>query len=1426
MTNGKNVLFGRVAVDLQLVADAEVHPVLQDHLDRPEDEFAQALVQADLLSEIDSARVRAVVARLLERHQGDAARALAELEAGSDGNAPEPDQMVTLAAAPAAWRTLSESTNLVPEDVSERYVDPVEHDRGGMGRILIVRDERMNRTIAMKELAPALRTDDATLAGETPRRISAFEVQRFLREARITGSLEHPSIVPVYEVGRRADGSHYYTMKLVRGRSLFHAIHECKALRERLKLLPHVIDLCQAIAYAHDKGIIHRDIKPSNVMVGAFGETVVIDWGLARVMDQEDPFAADLGTFTETQLAGRPEDPRLTTAGLPVGTPHYMAPEQAEGRMSEVGPRSDVYALGVVLYEVLTGTTPFTGTTSRVVLQKVRVGQPPSVHAHEPGIPPELAAICARAMARQPNQRYPSAAELADDLTRFTTGALVKGYEYTTGELVRHYYRKNRALCNSAIAATAVILVVAIAAYVNILNANHRERLQRLAADAARTEAEGSAYRANIQLAANHVDLQAFDQATALLLEQPPALRNLEWGLLFEQCNQDHTTNGDQEADVDRIWTAPGGRLLSLSIQDELVVRACPDLAPLHRFPLNLVVGATVALSTDGAWLAVGRVDGLLQLYNFQNYSPVHEFSRPGISFDSVAFSGDGALLASGTSDGKLLLWNCSTGELTREIDAHDAACQVFGVSRNGDLAITSDRSGRTVVWDIANGQIEREFIGYGPSLSRNLDRFALRSGHVVQVHELESGKRLFESPELQGEPLQPVLSPSGLLVAAIVDDGVMRLWDVESGRPVATVQDDNVTRILAFSPDSELIALAANPHEIRIFRTKDGLQIAALQGHSKWIRAGAFSDDGRMFYSCAGEAAIKAWQIPPANSPAAAGTTPRIAALVAASDAPVIAAASPNGIVHFLDAETFQPSLTVAAYDATQYTPIDINAKGDEAVAALGIKTAQILSLPDGEIVSQWNGSPGRIRALAYCQNGRTVATLGGGNSVYLWDRASGRDVLRLDGHTDKVMALAVLPSGDRIVTGDLAGRILLWDVATGTIKQELRAGGAAVTALACSPDGLSVAAAYANEGAELHTITFPPRTIRLSVSGVQFSTLSYSPDGMRLLGLTKLDGYKLWDTRTGQQMAVRTQPKWDFTASLLLDSARDRILAGDSKSSVQVTPVFPKSLYNARSIEPETLASYKRSRVQAAWPQPILSRFVVALTPTAVVEEALGRLDQLGEVRPGELYTEPGANPLARLGLIPGDSVTKLDGAPCPDRQRFSAGLESFAHRPESAPASLRIALARDGAEVTIEHRRVSVVSTRKVVEVTRAQARAALANTQALLLSQQKFLTDYSRKLDNGQGAGLDGPDALDGIWLPPTSTGKEDLDLAALGLGEQDHIMAINGDAVTSYAQLVDVVARALIAVETGFTGEVRLRVTRDRFQILDLTWSVV
>lgn len=368
----------------------------------------------------------------------------------------------------------------------ERYEFGEAFAAGGLGVVRRGHDRRLGRVIAIKELL----------------RDSPEAARRFALEAAITARLQHPSIVPLYDLGWQGEGKPYYCMKLVDGESLEAKIAATTQLSERLRLLEHAIAVADAIAYAHAQRILHRDIKPANVLVGRFGETVVIDWGLAK--DLSNQLATPPQDSAALPLPSTGSD--LTERGTVMGTLRYMSPEQAEG--GSVDERSDVYSLGALLYHMLAGKAPY-GDVREGLVARVLLGELPGLRTLDPAIPEELAAITQRAMARLPADRYASAAAFAEDLRRFATGRMVEAHEYSLGEVFGRWARRHR------VSLSASALTIAAVAGVGVF-AGMRVYAEQARADAAAREAAAQAERSE-QLAFEQAVIAEQERASEVL---------------------------------------------------------------------------------------------------------------------------------------------------------------------------------------------------------------------------------------------------------------------------------------------------------------------------------------------------------------------------------------------------------------------------------------------------------------------------------------------------------------------------------------------------------------------------------------------------------------------------------------------------------------------------------------------------------------------------------------------------------------------------------------------------------------------------------------------------------------------------------------------------------------------------------------------
>lgn len=343
---------------------------------------------------------------------------------------------------------------------------------GGIGRVILAFDKKIERNVAIKELQLERLhgNKDVVLA-------------RFVREAKVTGQLEHPGIVPIYELRTKEDGTFFYVMRYIHGITLLDAVNKCltpspeTSFRSRLKYLDNFVSICDAVGYAHSKKIVHRDLKLSNVIIGEFGETVILDWGLAKHYEKE---GADEHFEVSAHKTGEGEnDEELTRTGVLLGTPSYMAPEQADSEKGELRPSTDVYSLGVILYMILTGLRPYK-EKGRKILEPLLGDDPsPSPRVHGEFIPAELVAICEKAMKKDQRERFQNAAEMAKELKEYRAGRLVSVYAYTRMELLKRFIARNKLV----IAATTAIIMAVIAGSVFAVRYAVEARRARLAAE-------------------------------------------------------------------------------------------------------------------------------------------------------------------------------------------------------------------------------------------------------------------------------------------------------------------------------------------------------------------------------------------------------------------------------------------------------------------------------------------------------------------------------------------------------------------------------------------------------------------------------------------------------------------------------------------------------------------------------------------------------------------------------------------------------------------------------------------------------------------------------------------------------------------------------------------------------------------------------
>ena len=670
------------------------------------------------------------------------------------------------------------------------------------------------------------------------------------------------SILPSSTSTKRAvspDGRQFYAMKMVTGRPLDRVIEETPAFDERLALLRRVVPVFEAVAFAHHKGVIHRDLKPANVIIGEFGETVVIDWGLAKELGDDvptatavarpDPSGRSEAQGTGADVAQGSRESNLTMAGSVMGTPAYMPPEQARGE--EIGKTADVYALGAMLYHLLAGRPPYSARSADTLIRKLLEGPPPPLDQTEAGIPADLLSIVNKSMARNPSERYRDAGGLMEEVSRFEAGQLVASHHYTPAEMAARFLKRHRA---PVAIATISLLLMVVGATISVRRILEREE----AARRAQAVAEARSDELRLEQARSSLDTDPL-QAVAWLKEIEDLTPLLAESRLVAA---DAVSRGlPQTLWEGQSWvnaTAVRDERILLGTEDGVVAIVHPDGSGTlelgsHDGPVSRVI-----LSRRGQMLSSG-LDGKIR---FWGPNPKVLSGHPGPIRD-MALSADERWLATGGDDGIARLWELSTGGRI-DLPGHEAPIVDVAFSSDGRWLATASHDRTARIWEVAG---PRRSVLRGHTQEVTGVTFSPDGGCITTASEdrsirwwevLGEDRGIFRGHE-KATMQARFLSPGSILSGS--DDGTSRIWDMRGASLRVHRGHTSYISDLAVSADERWLASASYDNSVGIWSLSSG-QGRFLRGHRGVVTSVNFSADGRSIYSSSRDGTIRAWPI------------------------------------------------------------------------------------------------------------------------------------------------------------------------------------------------------------------------------------------------------------------------------------------------------------------------------------------------------------------------------------------------------------------------------------------------------------------------------------------------------------------------------------------------------------------------------------
>ena len=1008
----------------------------------------------------------------------------------------------------------------VGRTVNATYEILGELGRGGMGVVYKARQLRLNRFVALKMI----------LAGS---HAGVEQLARFRAEAETLAPLQHTNIVQVFEVGE-LDGHPYFSLEYVEGGSLAEKLGGTpQSARQTAALMEQ---LARAMHFAHLRGIVHRDLKPANILLAAANVPAAVGPAgkdrsatNAVMIAEPAPLTAFTPKITDFGLAKNLEsDSGHTRTGAILGTPSYISPEQASGR-KEIGPATDVYALGAILYEMLTGRPPFRGESSMDTMLQVMTEEPVPPRRLQPKVPVDLETICLKALQKEPKKRYSSAEALAEDLRRFQNNEPILARPIGVVGRTIKWARRRPALAALAFLGFAsffTILLVSLYYNAELAKASKldRQRLQDISAEKTKAEnerqiaederkkAEDARKEAQDRYEHSRRSLYAFQLIQAaglaprdpklaleLLLDRercPNSLQDFTWHYLHQLTDRERATFSGGKHPIAAVALAPDGKTLASVGSDEVVTLWDPEgkqgSRPLKTRHTDRIVG--LAFAPDSQTLATASFDKTIRLYNIATGAELAVLEGHTSGVRGVAFSPDGKSFASVGSDRLVILWDLASFKPKATLRGHTGPAICLAFAPDGQTLGTGGGDRTVRIWDVPGEK-----------------GLATLSGHTDAV-------------------LAVAFSPDGRLVASGGADRTIMLWNPAERKPLETLRGHlDAVNAVAFAPDGKLLASGSGDKSVRLWQASTGEERTTLKGHLKGVTALAFSRDGKALYSGSADQTVKRWETKPREAPAwrvDLGVEPDKTPVIAwARDGKTLATVSQaDKLVRLSDlvAETSKP---VLSNFSIKFDCLALSPDGKLMAGATNDGNLRLYELAKGQQLAQAKSPSGPAACLVFSPDSKLLAAASADGVIRLWTPSAKelKEVAALPPAQGEVRCLAFSPNGKLLATSDERS-VKLWDVAARKLVADLGPPSVRARILAFSPDGKTLAVGGVLGAAFLWDVDKKQERVALKGHSAPLRALAFSPDGKVLAtGHSDWD-VVLWDAETGQERATLT--------------------------------------------------------------------------------------------------------------------------------------------------------------------------------------------------------------------------------------------------------------------------------------------------------------